>query len=93
MFVVTKLQKTWWENIKDHYRNICKANKSGSGGESKSQKTITWHFYELLVPFCPLKTTPALTSMDPDGGTAAVAATAAEEGGKGVTSEQSLLLC
>ena len=53
LHVVAKIRDTWWNSLKDHFRDIQK-NKSGDAGESKSAKTITWIFYQemsFMKPF------------------------------------------
>ena len=46
-FAVNLIHFTWWRNLKDQFRNVVKAQKSGSGGTSKETKRVQWHFNEL----------------------------------------------
>ena len=47
-FVVNLICFTWWRNLKDQFRNIVKAQKSGSGGTLKETKWVQWQFYNKM---------------------------------------------
>ena len=45
IFVVYTVRNVWWQNLKEHFRTICKTERSGAGGSSKDSTASNWQFY------------------------------------------------